>query len=219
MWRDPPRPASLCGLWGHRLAGGCDKARENLSLVSRTQCFPTASGKGVDEQTEGHKDLGSVREVAVHGEQGEGGSGRRKGLPTAGERGPHSEKVSHLASKIRKTERGRSDKGTRCCLPRARRLGRWGGGDRTSMEPSSPTPILGVWGRITSVKRVMNGPSQEAQGAGMPADPGSWRPWQLCVPKPPVTPFAIPLCSGPEADGPQWAGRPLCQAAPASRSQ
>lgn len=128
MWRDPPRPASLCGLWGHRLAGGCDKARENLSLVSRTQCFPTASGKGVDEQTEGHKDLGSVREVAVHGEQGEGGSGRRKGLPTAGERGPHSEKVSHLASKIRKTERGRSDKGTRCCLPRARRLGRWGGG-------------------------------------------------------------------------------------------
>lgn len=55
MWRDPPRPASLCGLWGHRLAGGCDKARENLSLVSRTQCFPTASGKGVDEQTEGHK--------------------------------------------------------------------------------------------------------------------------------------------------------------------
>lgn len=33
------------------------------------------------------------------------------------------------------------------------------------------------------------------------------------------TPSAIPLLSGPEADGPQRAGRPLRQAAPAAGSQ
>lgn len=51
-----------------------------------------------------------------------------------------------------------------------------------------------------------------AEGLGWP------RPWLPCTPHSPAHTICCP-CSGPEADGPQWAGGPLREAAPVAGSQ